>query len=119
MDPPEDATEIIVDVNFTSLLGADADAFIVQPTQLVFDSMDVQNITVSFGALPLVAGKVGVQEPCCAGDAVREAACEVSCVAEASLYNLAAGDLLPMDILLSLPPFSCCLQPAVPPPPAK
>ncbi|KAI7845535.1 hypothetical protein COHA_000958 [Chlorella ohadii] len=62
VDPPEDATEIIVDVNFTSLLGADADAFIVQPTRLVFDSMDVQNITVSFAGGAAAAGEVSVFE---------------------------------------------------------
>jgi len=84
-----------VDVNFTSLLGADADAFIVQPTQLVFDSLDAQNITVSFGALPAVAGSHAVQEACCAGGVLRgwHTVREACCAGGVLCGRLAVGSL--------------------------
>lgn len=55
MDLPANATSVIVDVELVPLLGADASAFLVEPSQLVFsqaDYEDAQNVTVSFGALP-------------------------------------------------------------------
>lgn len=48
---------IIVDVEFTSLLGAGPEAFVVEPTPLVFYSDETMNITVSFGAPGLRAGR--------------------------------------------------------------